>query len=96
MTSDGNSLILGDHNASGHGHRGVGTFFWKTFPDRDEKPYDFYMSDPIDLGTGAPWMRGDFTADSKLLVLGSALYVWDSFPEDSDSSPTLTVNGGYE
>ena len=96
ITSDGNSLIIGDHNASVNGQRGVGTFFWKTFPDRDEKPYDFYMSDPIDLGTGAPWMRGDFTADSKLLVLGSALYVWDSFPEDSDSSPTLTVNGGYE
>ena len=96
ITSDGNSLIIGDHNASIDGERGVGTFFWKSFPDKDEQPYDFYMSDPIDLGTGAPWMRGDFNTDGKLLVLGSALYLWDSFPEDSNSSPTLTVNGGYE
>gem|GEM_PF-254359 len=96
ITSDGKSMIVGDHNASIDGQRGVGTFFWKTFPEEDEQPYDFYMSDPIDLGTGAPWMRGDFTPDGKLLALGSALYVWDSFPEDELDTPELSINGGYE
>lgn len=96
ITSDGKSMIVGDHNAKVAGQRGVGTFFWKTFPEKDEQPYDFYISDPIDPGTGAPWMRGDFTSDGKLLALGSALYVWDSFPEDGSSEPILSVLGGHE
>ena len=54
------------------------------------------MSDPIDLGSGAPWMRGDFTSDRKLLALGSALYIWDSFPENDNDMPYLSVTGGYE
>ena len=96
ITSDGKSMIVGDHNASVDGQREVGSFFWKTFPNKDEHPYDFYMSDPIDLGTGAPWMRGDFTPDGKLLALGSALYIWDSFPDDENDLPDLSVLGGYE
>ena len=96
ITSDGKSLIVGDHNANIDGQRGVGTFFWETFPEKDEQPYDYYMSDPIDLGTGAPWMRGDFTSDGKLLALGSALYIWDSFPEDENDMPYLSVIGGYK
>jgi hypothetical protein len=95
ITSDGKSLIVGDHNAKIEGQRGVGTFFWKTFPEKDEQPYDYYMSDPIDLGTGAPWMRGDFTSNGKLLALGSALYIWDSFPEDENDMPYLSVLGGH-
>ena len=96
ITSDGNSLIIGDHNAEVDGQRGVGTFFWKTFPQKDDQPYDFYMSDPVDLGTGAPWMRGDFTSSGKLLVLGSKLYVWNTFPENENDLPDLSVSGGYE
>ena len=96
ITSDGKSMIVGDHNANVDGQRGAGTFFWKTFPEKDEQPYDFYISDPIDPSTGAPWMRGAFTSDGKLLVLGSALYIWDSFPEDESTAPRLSVIGGYK
>jgi len=38
------------------------SFVWKTFPSRDNQPYDFYLEDPVDP---AGWLRGDVTPDGK-------------------------------
>ena len=88
ITSDGKSLIVGDHNAKVEGQPGTGSFFWKTFPTKDDQPFDFYMP-----GEG-PWLRGAFTADGKLILTDAALRIWNSFPKDASTSPDLSVNIG--
>jgi hypothetical protein len=85
ITSDGKHLIVADHNPRvGGGGMGGGsaTFVWKTFPTVDNQTYDFYWSE---------WRMGTFTADGKLLLLGSGLFVWNSFPESASDTPDLTV-----
>lgn len=97
ITSDGNHLIVGDHNAkvatqyaaSFGGTSGQGNFFWKNWPTRDDEPYDFFMSDPYDP-RGA-WMQGDFTDDGKLIMLGAKLHIWNSFPENADDKPDVSI-----
>jgi hypothetical protein len=41
--SNGKNLIIGDHNAMPGKENVQGNFFWKTFPTRDDQPYDFFM-----------------------------------------------------
>lgn len=91
--SDGTNLVIGDHNARVNG-RG-GNFFWKSFPESDDQPYDFFMSDPGDPGL---LMWGlQFTGDGKFVALGSGLYIWDGFPQGQDDAPDLVLgrNGGF-
>ncbi|MEM2874865.1 MAG: hypothetical protein QW567_02415, partial [Candidatus Hadarchaeales archaeon] len=81
ITSDGNCLIVGDHNASVEGEHSHGSFFWSTFPTTDDQPYDFFMS------KGFGWLRGAFLSDGKLLLLGGErpeLRIWNSFPQSKD------------
>lgn len=93
ITSDGESLIVGDHNAKVEGQPEAGSFFWKTFPTADEQPYDFYMADSAGGPMGGPWLRGDFTPDGKLVLMGSTLHIWDTFPEDENDGPDLSIEG---
>jgi len=106
--SDGKHLVIGDHNAFGDS---PGNFFWRSFPIRDNEPYDFFIAEAIrmveDTFPPPPPEEGmasltlltpsevfwgpTFTSDGKLLVLGSQLYVWDSFPEDENDAPDLVV-----
>ncbi|MBI4553665.1 MAG: hypothetical protein HY710_15480 [Candidatus Latescibacteria bacterium] len=88
ITSDGTRLIVGDHNPR-MGGIDSGTFFWKTFPTRDDQPFDFYRTDP----QRGPWLRGTFTSDGKLALLGSTLFIWNAFPEDERDDPDLAVRG---
>ena len=99
ITSDGNHLIVADHNAKvatqneanfGGTAGGRGNFFWKNWPTRDDEPYDFFMSDPFDP-QGA-WMQGDFTPDGKLILLGVKLHIWNSFPENAQDRPDLSLD----
>lgn len=90
ITSDGNHLIIGDHNAR-NTSGDIGNFFWKRFPTTDDAPYDFFSPDPLD-SRGA-WMQGDFTLDGKLVMLGSTLHVWDQFPASASDPPALSVSG---
>jgi len=90
ITSDGKSLIVGDHNAKNTGSE-IGNFFWKSFPTRDDEPYDFFRPDPMD-SRGA-WMQGDFTPDSKLVMLGSTVHVWNSFPASASDPPAVSISG---
>ncbi|MBM3890457.1 MAG: hypothetical protein FJ388_15200, partial [Verrucomicrobia bacterium] len=90
ITSDGKYLIVGDHNPR-MGGPGGGTFFWKTFPTTDDAPFDFYRDEP---GPGrGPWLRGCFTRDGKLLLLGCTLHIWNAFPADEKVEPDLTIAG---
>lgn len=89
ITSDGDSLIIGDHNAKVEGQSDRGNFFWKTFPTSDDQPFDFYMSDPKE----SPWMQGDFTDDGKLVLFGSTVHIWNSFPGNENDSPDLSITG---
>ncbi len=122
--SDGKHLVIGDHNAFGDS---PGNFFWRSFPVRDNEPYDFFIAEAIRMVkdtfpppppeegvvplTSTPFSKGSeedtvsltlltssevfwgptFTPDGKLLVLGSQLYVWNSFPEDENDAPDLVV-----
>ena len=99
--SDGKHLVVGDHNVKVKGKEGPGNFFWKSFPNRDNQPYDFLISS-AEEALQAPigqkiTRRGDifwgptFTADGKLIVLGERLYIWNSFPENENDLPDLSV-----
>jgi hypothetical protein len=89
ITSDGNHLIVGDHNSK-VSTSGQGNFFWKNWPTNDDTPYDFFMTDPSDP-KGA-WMQGGFTNDGKLIMFGSELHVWNSFPQNESDKPNLNVD----
>ena len=101
ITSDGNSLIVGDHNATAGGKDQAGTFFWTSFPTIDDQPYDFFVVDPLGEKQTAPWLRGDFTADGRLVMMGDTLHIWDDLPQLASDRPVLSnlgqANaGGYD
>jgi len=101
ITSDGNSLIVGDHNATAGGGSQAGTFFWTSFPTTDQQPYDFFMVDPLGEEQTAPWLRGAFTDDDRLLMMGNTLHIWDGLPESPADRPSLSNlgqrnAGGYD
>ena len=91
--SDGNSLIVGDHNATAGGGNEPGTFFWTGFPTTDQQPYDFFVVDPLGEKQTAPWLRGDFTDDGRLLMMGDTLHIWDEMPQSASDRPVLSNNG---
>ncbi len=90
ITSDGQHLIVGDHNARNTSNN-IGNFFWSSFPTTDDEPCDFFAPDPVDP-YGA-WLQGDFTADGKLVMLGSTLHVWNSFPANAGDRPDVSITG---
>ena len=88
ITSDGNCLIVGDHNARVEGQSEQGSFFWKTFPTVNDQPYDFYMS------KGFGWLRGAFLSDGRLLLLGGnkpELRIWNSFPQNENDEADIVL-----
>jgi len=89
ITSDGEHLIVGDHNSKVMlGLPGSGNFFWKSWPTKDNEPYDFFMQDPSD--PRGVWMQGDFS-DGKLMMFGTNLHIWNSFPESANDKPDFSV-----
>ena len=98
ITSDGDRLIVGDHNAkvSAQGGNSMssggsgGNFFWKNWPTQNDEPYSFFMSDPTDSKSSG-WMQGSITGDGKLIMLGNLLHIWNSFPENASVKPDLSV-----
>lgn len=93
ITSDGKSLIVGDHNPRRGPtvQGGQGSFVWRTWPARDDQPYDFFLADPKDE-RGA-WPSGTFTADGKLVLVATRLYVWSSLPSGPGDAPDLVLEG---
>ncbi len=92
ITSDGRSLIVGDHNPR-MGGSASGTFFWNSFPTRQDQPFDYFSESPSDRHE--PWLRGAFGPKGKLFLLGSQLHVWASRPSSARDRPALSV-GGYD
>ncbi len=101
ITSDGNSLIVGDHDARALGGSEPGTFVWTSFPTTDDQPYDLFLRDPLSDEAAAYWLRGDFTDDGRLIVVGYTLHVWNSLPQLAATQPDLSIkgqgdSGGYD
>jgi len=97
--SNGNNLIIGDHNAF---KTNQGNFFWKTFPTKDNQKYDFFMENtkkseqiPQNLAQGEVFWGPTFTQDGKLIVLGDKLHIWDKFPEDENDMPDISIGGDH-
>lgn len=103
--SDGEHLVIGDHNVRVKDKEGPGNFFWKSFPNRDNQPYDFIISSAEETPQGPTGQgmkrRGDifwgptFTSDGKLIALGEKLYIWNSFPENENDMPDLSIGASY-
>lgn len=92
ITSDGHTLMIGDHNAIDDQQTDggqSGTWVWKTFPGSAANLPDFFLQDPVDSEFG--WLSGSFGPDGKLFALGRNLYVWDGPPQSSSDLPSLSL-----
>lgn len=92
ITSDGRSLVVGDHNPKAPGAKGSGTYFWRTFPTSDEAPYDFFMGSPTG-GHSGTWLRGTAMPDGRWILFAETMHVWDAFPRDEKDRPDLSIRG---
>jgi len=91
ITSNGNYLVVADHNAS-IGPYPDTNFFWTSWPTQPDQPPAFYRTDP-QLPGG--WMQGAITADSHLVMFGSqALSIWNALPMAATQAPDLIVGAG--
>lgn len=101
IASDGTNLMIGDHNAKPNNNN-PGNFFWKTFPMKDDQPYDFFMAGatPTNQQMGEIFWGGAFLPNGAFATIGEGLYIWKHFPQSSDDLPTTIVgttgpnNGG--
>lgn len=92
ITSNGDALIISDHNASSSvSSTGRGNFVWEDFPSQEDESYDFFIDDPLDPNGG--WLTGEFTNQGKLYMIGTTLYVWSALPTDGNDAPDLTITG---
>ena len=96
IASDGNHLMIGDHNARANGNN-LGNFFWKTFPTKDDQPYDFFITSAMGnnkQGESAPgeiFWGGAFTPEGKFITMGDSLDIWNAFPQNETDRPTVIV-----
>lgn len=105
--SDGNNLMIGDHNAKVNDEKG--NFFWRTFPTQDQ-PYDFFIpnirqtseatKEPFpqtkSVTMGDVFWGGTFLADGKFAVIAPNLNIWNSFPENENDAPDLSVGSNVQ
>lgn len=91
ITSDGRSLIVGDHNPRSGPTvaNGQGSWVWKTWPTGDDQPPDYFLADPSDQ-RGA-WLSGTYAAGGKLVLLATKLYVWNGVPASPTQPPELAL-----
>lgn len=94
ITSNGQYLIVGDHNAKvsiprpgGGGTPGEGsaTFVWKSWPTQADQPYDFVLDG---------WRSGSFLSDNRLILLSSTHFppaIWNAPPTGADDEPDLIL-----
>jgi hypothetical protein len=100
--SDGKHLAVGDHNAFPNNMNIRGTFFWKTFPSRDDQMYDFFISSPEMTGgskysnINQQFQPGEvlwstFGPDSQFIAFGSRIYIWNRFPQNEQDTPDFII-----
>jgi len=96
--TDGTSyLVIGDHNAIESNSQG--SFFWRSFPNTDNQPYDFFMANPHD--SGQMMWGGEESWDGKFITVSApGISIWNSFPSGAGQQPDLFVGrqggGGNE
>jgi hypothetical protein len=88
ITSNGNYLVVGDHNATVGSYMST-NFFWTSWPTTANQAPDFYRPDP--LVPDSDWMQGFLTPDNHLAMIGQALFVWNTPPTDAAKAPDLVV-----
>lgn len=79
ITSNGEYLIVGDHNA--FGEQKNRSFIWESFPTNENQRYDidFLLSGPTAID------------EDKLIIIGNQLYIWNSLPEMVDVKSDLSI-----
>jgi len=87
ISTDGSTyFFVSDHNASVNGNHS-GTFFWNSFPQQTDQPYDFYREE---------WIKGSKLPNGQFAAGGiSDIYFWTSVPTSAGQNPYLTVRNGY-
>ena len=88
ITSDGESLIIGDHNAL-NTSSSMGAWVWKNFPSQDEAIPDYFLTDP---NAATIWLQGDFGNDGSLYIMGSTLHIWNELPASDSVAPDLSID----
>ena len=95
ITSDGNYLMVGDHNPRlteppGQ-YAGPGTFVWDTFPTSNNSAASYFLPGAQWTANGQDWDRGVILGNGTTVLLGSALYILPHFPTTNDTIPSLTL-----
>ncbi len=83
-------LVIGDHNSKVTG--GAGSFFWRTFPTTNDQAYDFSFQPPgtdphLHMGGGV------VTTNGKFVMIGGAIYIWNSLPASATQGPDVSIGG---
>lgn len=104
--SDGEHLIIGDHNAKGGSQ---GNFFWKSFPSQNNQKYDFFIpsvsqppaapsNGPSPIRHGEVFWGITFTPEGKIYLLSgnNQMAVWNEFPKDENDPPDLLIGEARE
>lgn len=86
ISTDGSSyFFVGDHNATVTGF--PGTFFWNTYPNTSNQPYDFYRDE---------WIKGCRLPSGKLVASGLMnIYTWNSVPTAANQNPDLVATPAF-
>lgn len=88
--SDGQRLVIADHNAQNN-QGNQGTFFWRSFPARSDQSFDFFMVAPPPDTYGQVLWGPTFTVDGRFAAVGRQLNFWNGFPENGSDAPDLAV-----
>lgn len=86
ISTDGSTyFFVGDHNATVTGM--PGTFFWNSYPNTPNQPYDFYRDE---------WIKGTLLPSGQMVASGlMRIYTWGSMPTDATQNPNLTAAPAY-
>jgi len=104
IASDGTHLLISDHNAK-DGHQG--SFFWNTFPTKDNEQYDFFVADPDDMGVQNTsqnkgthglvlWGPTTLPGGGLASVTNHGAYLWETWPEDEHDAPNMMLGTNHE
>jgi hypothetical protein len=87
ITTDGNFLMIGDHNAQGQSAM-HGGWVWTSFPTTNEQVPDFFLSE----NPSTIWPQGAFTSSGQLVTVTDTLHVWNQAPQSSQATPSVSLN----
>ncbi len=90
ITTDGDTLMIGDHNAVGQSES-HGTWVWKSWPTQDEQEPDYFLT----TENAGHWLQGDYAFDGRLIMTGGsrneAILIWNETPAAADTPPDIAL-----